>query len=57
MQQVTNLVEEHFKTLFTSEGYWDWGNTLDCVLPSITKTMNGKLTKLVSEDEVKAAIH
>ena len=54
-RQVRNVIDVHFRKLFTSDGSRDWGGLLDCVSSKVSREMNEALTLQVSEDEVKSA--
>ncbi|XP_070667346.1 uncharacterized protein [Malus domestica] len=56
-RRVPALVEEHFKSLFTSVGCRDWGDILNCLEPLVSELMNNDLIKPVSEEEIKVAVH
>lgn len=55
-RQVFNLVEAHFKSLFTSGGNRDWGDILNCIEPLVSDSMNADLTMHVDEAEIRAAV-
>lgn len=54
-QQVSGLVEEHFKALFTSVGSRDWGDNR--IEPLVSDSMNVELSKPVADEEIKDAVH
>ncbi|CAN6690416.1 unnamed protein product [Malus baccata var. baccata] len=56
-RRVSALVEEHFKSLYTSVGCRDWGDILNCLEPLVSELMNTDLIKPVSEEEIKVAVH
>ncbi|CAN6558737.1 unnamed protein product [Malus baccata var. baccata] len=56
-RRVSVLVEEHFKSLYTSVGCRDWGDILNCLEPLVSELMNTDLIKPVSDEEIKVAVH
>lgn len=54
-KRVSNLVEDHFKSLFTLKGCKDWGDMLDCIIPLVMEAMNAELIK-PANDKIKNAI-
>lgn len=54
--RVRELVENHFVSLFRSEGSRNWGTILDCVKLSITEEWNQQLCAPVSDTEIREAV-
>ena len=54
-RQVRKLIDDHFISLFTSEGSRDWGRILECLNPKVSDEMNEALIKTISVEEVKDA--